>query len=121
MEKSDALHASTYASPRLQSNVGVAAAPNSGRMFPSDKAIPASISSGNFKHPSNAVHATAANPRALPYQLPTSEVRPGVSNSLPGSRAERPHFRIDGGANGSPYPQPQGTTFLPFSVMVICI
>lgn len=103
MEKSDALHASTYASPRLQSNV-----PNSSRMFPSDKAIPASISSGNFKHPANSVHATAANPRALPYQLPTSEVRPGVSNSLPGSRAERPHFRIDGGANGSPYPQPQG-------------
>ncbi|GJY20228.1 bromo adjacent homology domain protein, partial [Tanacetum coccineum] len=104
MEKSDALHANTYASPRLQSNVGVAAAPNSGRMFPSDKAIPASISSGNFKHPANAVHATAANPRALPYQLPTSEVRPGVSNSLPGSRA---HFKIDGGANGSPYPQPK--------------
>nr|GEV16425.1 bromo adjacent homology (BAH) domain protein [Tanacetum cinerariifolium] len=104
MEKSDALHANTYASSRLQSNVGVAAAPNSGRMFPSDKAIPASISSGNFKHPANAVHAAAANPRALPYQLPTSEVRPGVSNSLPGSRA---HFKIDGGANGSPYPQPK--------------
>ncbi|CAH1428735.1 unnamed protein product [Lactuca virosa] len=113
MEKSEVfpLHSNMYTPPRLQSNIS-GATENRGasvRMFPSDKTNHTPVSSGSFQNPSNVVHASASNTRALPYQLPTSEVRPGVSNiihmgrdsSLSVPRAERPHFRIDGGANGS--------------------
>lgn len=100
-----------YTPPRLQSNLSGAAesraTSNAGRMFQSDKT---NVTSGSFQHPSNVVHVSAANSRSLPYQLPTSEVRPapGASNILhtgrdSSSRADRPHFRVDGGANGSPY------------------
>ncbi|KAD1761774.1 hypothetical protein R6Q59_009626 [Mikania micrantha] len=109
MEKSEVfpLHSNMYTPPRLQSNLSGPAeshgTPNAVRMFPSDKANHAHVSSGSYQNHSNAVHASATNSRTLPYQLPTSEVRPGVSNILPVSRADRSHFRIDGGANGSPY------------------
>ncbi|KAI3686191.1 hypothetical protein L1987_79864 [Smallanthus sonchifolius] len=109
MEKSEVfpLHSNMYTPPRLQSNLSGPAesggTSNAVRMFPSDKANHAHVSSGSFQIPSNIVHASASNSRTLPYQLPTSEVRPGVSNILPVSRADRSHFRIDGGVNGSPY------------------
>ncbi|KAK1406989.1 hypothetical protein QVD17_38599 [Tagetes erecta] len=105
MENSEVfpIHSSVYTPPRLQSNLSkpaeIRGASNAVRMFPSDKANNAPISSGSFQNHSN----TGTNSRNLPYQLPTSEVRPGISNTLPVSRADRPHFRIDGGANGSPY------------------
>lgn len=111
MEKSEVfpLHSNIYTPPRLQSNISGAGESRqaSVRMFPSDKANHTPVHSGTFQNP--PVHTSTSNTRTLPYQLPTSEVRPGVSNiihmgrdsSLPGSRAERPHFRIDGGANGS--------------------
>ncbi|KAM0018574.1 putative chromatin regulator PHD family [Helianthus debilis subsp. tardiflorus] len=109
MEKSEVfpVHSNMYTPPRLQSNLSGPAdgrgTSNAGRMFPSDKANHAPASSGNLQNPSNAVHASGSNSRTLPYQLPASEIRPGVSNVLPGSRPDRSHFRIDGGANGSPY------------------
>lgn len=112
MEKSEVfpLRSNMYTPPRLQSNLSGAAesrgTSNVVRMFPSDKANHASVSSGSFQHPSNTVHASAANSRTLPYQLPTSEVRPGVSSVSPSiqmPRAERPQFRLDGGSNGSSY------------------
>ncbi|KAK9080676.1 hypothetical protein SSX86_000434 [Deinandra increscens subsp. villosa] len=109
MEKAEVfpLHSIAYTPPGLHSNLS-GPADNRGtsdavRMFPLDKANHAPVSSGSFQNPSNVVHASATNSRTLPYQLPTSEVRPGVSNILPVSRADRSHFRIDGGANGSPY------------------
>ncbi|KAL4566885.1 hypothetical protein LXL04_031011 [Taraxacum kok-saghyz] len=121
MEKSEVfpLHSNMYTPPRLQSNITGSAESRgtSTRMFPSDKTNQTPVSSGSFQNPS------ASNTRTLPYQLPTSEVRPGMSNiihmgrdssSLPASRSERPHFRIDGGANGSynntPQSQSQGKT-----------
>nr|XP_043608593.1 uncharacterized protein LOC122580388 [Erigeron canadensis] len=63
--------------------------------------------------------ATTANSRTLPYQLPTSEVKPGGSNSLRSGKdyssvtrslADSPHFRVDGGANGSYPSHSQGKT-----------
>ncbi|KAI7729937.1 hypothetical protein M8C21_031296 [Ambrosia artemisiifolia] len=104
MKKAEAfpVHSNMHTPPRLQSNISGPTenrgTSNAARMFPSDKA------SGSFKNPSNVVHASGTNSRTLPYQLPTSEVRPGMSNTIPVSRADRSHFRIDGGANGSPYP-----------------
>ncbi|XP_024976071.1 uncharacterized protein LOC112514020 [Cynara cardunculus var. scolymus] len=111
MEKSEVfpLRSNIYTPPRLQSNLSGAAesrGTSNVRMFSSDKANPASVSSGSFQHPSNTVHASAANSRTLPYQLPTSEVRPGVSSVSPSIqmlRAERPQFRLDVGSNGSSY------------------
>ncbi|CAK9165486.1 unnamed protein product [Ilex paraguariensis] len=106
MEKSSA----AYLSQRLQTNSG-AATENRGtshavRMFPSDK--PSPVSSGGFQP------VSAANSTSLPYQLPTSEVRPMVSSGLTSShlgrdsslelpKVERPHFRLDERSNGSSY------------------
>lgn len=115
MEKAEVLHGNMYTPPPLQSNLSgptESRGPSSaGRMFPSDKANRAPASSGTFQNPSNVAHASATNSRTLPYQLPTSEVRPGVSSTLPASRADRSHFRIDGGANGSYASHSQGTFF----------
>ncbi|XP_076931945.1 uncharacterized protein LOC143597291 isoform X2 [Bidens hawaiensis] len=112
MEKAEVLHGNMYTPPPLQSNLSgptESRGPSSaGRMFPSDKANRAPVSSGTFQNPSNVAHASATNSRNLPYQLPTSEVRPGVSSTLPASRADRSHFRIDGGANGSYTSHSQG-------------
>ncbi|XP_071693257.1 uncharacterized protein [Rutidosis leptorrhynchoides] len=95
MEKSEVfpLHSNVYTPPRLQSSVsGPTESRGTVRIFPSDKTNHAPVSSNQ------------ANSRTLPYQLPTSEIRPGVhgrdsSSSVP--RAERPHVKVDGGANGS--------------------
>ncbi|XP_076897594.1 uncharacterized protein LOC143550934 [Bidens hawaiensis] len=112
MEKAEVLHGNMYTPPPLQSNLSgptESRGPSSaGRMFPSDKANRAPVSSGTFQNPSNVAHASATNSRTLPYQLPTSEVKPGVSSTLPASRADRSHFRIDGGANGSYTSHSQG-------------
>ncbi|XP_076959705.1 uncharacterized protein LOC143635864 [Bidens hawaiensis] len=112
MEKAEVLHGNMYTPPPLQSNLTgptESRGPSSaGRIFPSDKANRAPVSSGTFQNPSNVAHASATNSRTLPYQLPTSEVRPGVSSTLPASRADRSHFRIDGGANGSYTSHSQG-------------
>lgn len=112
-------HSATYSSQRLQTNLAGSTesrgASHAVRMFTSDKPSHAPVSSKSFQHPSHLVHASPANSTSLPYQLPTSEVRPVVPSVLPGShlgrdssslalpRVDRSHFRLDVRSNGSPY------------------
>lgn len=121
MEKSEefALHSATYSSQRLQTNVGSAAesrgTSHAVRMFSSEKQSQAPNSSGGFQPASTLGHVSATNSTPLPYQLPTSEVRPVISSGLPSShigrdssslalpRADRPHFRLDVKSNGASY------------------
>ncbi|KAL3508436.1 hypothetical protein ACH5RR_027837 [Cinchona calisaya] len=103
-------------SQRLHPNSGVAveyrATSPAGRVFATDKPGHAPISSGTFQT-SPLGHVTGTNISSLPYQLPTSEVRPMAPNALPFShlgrdstpvtlaRIDRPHFGLDGRPNGS--------------------
>lgn len=123
MEKPEdfTLQSAPYSSQRLQSNSGTTvenrAPPHGVRMFQADKPGQAPISSGNFQSASTLGHGSTANSASLPYQLPTSEIRPvthaglttgnlGKDNSpvaLP--RVERPHFRPDGRSNGASHIQ----------------
>ncbi|KAI3703020.1 hypothetical protein L6452_28774 [Arctium lappa] len=113
MEKSEVfpIHAATY-TPRVAES---RATSNAVRTFPSGKADHVPNSSGSFQHHSTVVHASpVSNSRTLPYQLPTSEVRPGGSNVLPGShlgrnstalpipQGARPHIRSDEISNAKP-------------------
>ncbi|XP_042007344.1 uncharacterized protein LOC121755960 [Salvia splendens] len=83
------------------------------RMPQSDKSSHMPISSGSFQSPSPLVHNAAVNSAPLPYQLPTSEIRPVVSSGLLPShlnsaalpRVDRSHIRSDGRPNGSSHPQ----------------
>ncbi|KAK3014517.1 hypothetical protein RJ639_010067, partial [Escallonia herrerae] len=121
MEKADefSLHTATYSPQPMQPNVTAAAescrASPGSRMFPPDKPSHASISSVGFPPATPSSHTSATNTTSLPYQLPSSEVRPMVSSGLPSShlgrdssllalpRGERPQFRLDGRSNGSSY------------------
>lgn len=108
---------STPPSSRLHPNSGPAAENRNTahpvRMPQSDKSNNMSISSGSFHSPSPLVHTTAVNSAPLPYQLPTSEIRPVVSSGLLPShlnsaalpRVDRSHIRSDGRPNGSSFPQ----------------
>ncbi|KAK9074631.1 hypothetical protein SSX86_007229 [Deinandra increscens subsp. villosa] len=71
-EKSEVfpLHFNAYTPPGLHSNLS-GPTDNRGtssvvRMFPSDKANHAPVSSGSFQNPSNVVHTSATNSRTLP-------------------------------------------------------
>ena len=103
------IHAATY-TPRVAESRPTS---NAIRTFPSGKVDHAPNSSGSFQHHSTAVHSsTVSNSRTLPYQLPTSEVRPVGSNVLPGghlgrnttalpiSQGARPNFKSDEISNG---------------------
>lgn len=113
MEKSEVfpIHAATY-TPRVAE---ARATSNAVRTFPSGKADHAPNSSGSFQQHSTVVHAyPVSNSRSLPYQLPTSEVRPVGSNVLPGShlgrnstalpisQGGRTHIRSDEISNAKP-------------------
>lgn len=106
MEKSDLfpIHSATYA-PRVAES---RATSHAVRTFPSGKADHVPNSSVSFQHHSAVVHASpVSNSRTLPYQLPTSEIRPGGSSVLAGSHLGRnstvlpipqdgrPHIRSD--------------------------
>lgn len=103
------LHAPTYA-PRVTEPL---AASHAVRTFPSGKADHVPVSSGSLQHRSAVVHASSvSNSRALPFQLPTSEVRPVGSNVLTSShlgrhstappieQPGRPQLRSDERSNG---------------------
>lgn len=117
-ERSEAssLHSATQSSHGLQTNMSAVAEnrgkANTTKMFPSDKAKPAPVSSGVFHPILPPAHTSAANSTSLPYQLPANEERKpmvssGLTNSLPGkvsspslSTVERPSFRLDQRPNG---------------------
>ncbi|KAI3466459.1 hypothetical protein Pfo_023122 [Paulownia fortunei] len=113
MEKAEdfLLPSTPHASQRLQGNSGAAVESHSAlhhvRMSQLDKS--SHISSGSFQSASPLGHGTTANYTSLPYQLPTSEIRPVVSSALPSShlvsaafpRADRPNLRSDGRSNVS--------------------
>lgn len=118
LEKTEefAVPAATYSSQRPQSNMAATIenrGPSHVRMFPHNKANHAVNSSGSLQSASPLVHGTPASSAPLPYQLPTSEVRPVISSgvvsgnpvrdsSLVGlPRVDRPSFRMDGRPNGS--------------------
>lgn len=135
MEKSEefAVHSAAYSSQRLQSNVGSAAesrgASHTARILSSEKQSQAPNSSGGFQPASPLGHVPTTNSTPLPYQLPSSEVRPvisGLPSSLIGKdpsslslpRAERP-LRSDAKSNGASYaPQVQGNNCIS---LVSCI
>ncbi|KAG8386077.1 hypothetical protein BUALT_Bualt03G0111400 [Buddleja alternifolia] len=106
---------STPHSSRLQGNSGAAVDSRSAshpiRTSQPDKSSHMSISSGNFQSGSPLGHV-AANSTSLPYQLPTSEIRPIVSSAIPSShlssaalqRVDKSHLRSDGRSNGSLHP-----------------
>ncbi|MFS7929042.1 putative chromatin regulator PHD family [Helianthus anomalus] len=79
MEKSEAfpLHSATYI-------------PHAVQTVPSGEADHAPVSSRSFQNISSVVHASPnSDSRTLPYQLPTSEVRPVGPNVLTGSHLGR--------------------------------
>ncbi|KAF3679784.1 putative indole-3-acetate O-methyltransferase 1-like [Capsicum annuum] len=108
--------AATYSSQRPQANVATTTenrGPSHVRMFPPNKASPVVNPSGSFQSASPLVHGTPASSAPLPYQLPTSEIRPVISGGVVSGnqvrdsslvalpRVERPSFRMDGRPNGS--------------------
>lgn len=125
MEKAEVFSLSTTPhSSRLHPNSGAAVesrnASHSVRTSQPDKSSNMPISSGSFQSASPLPHSTAVNSTSLPYQLPTSEIRPIVSNTVSSShlnsaaspRVEWPHLRPDGRPNGSSHPsQVQGKEF----------
>ncbi|KAK1405001.1 RING/FYVE/PHD zinc finger superfamily protein [Heracleum sosnowskyi] len=113
-----AVHSALHSSQRLQANVGAASESGSShavRMLTSQKPSQASTASVGLQPASQLARVAATNSTALPYQLPTSEVRPLVPGEIPSShvgrdssslalaRAERPHFSSDIKYNGA-YP-----------------
>lgn len=124
---------STPPSSRLHPNSGSGAESRNPahpvRMPQSDKSSHIPMSSGSFHSPSPLAHTTTANSVPLPYQLPTSEIRPVVSSGLPPGhlnsaalpRVDRPHIRSDGRPNGSSHPpQIQGKMLLVLIVEGFC-
>ncbi|KAL3503563.1 hypothetical protein ACH5RR_038012 [Cinchona calisaya] len=117
MEKAEnfTLPSAQHSLQRLHTNSGVAlenrAPPQAGRVFATDKPSNTPVSSGSFQS-SPLGHVAGTNVTSLPYQLPTSEVRPMAPSGLLSShlardatplaltRIDRPHFRLDG-TNGS--------------------
>ncbi|KAL0302000.1 UNVERIFIED_CONTAM: PHD finger protein [Sesamum radiatum] len=114
MEKAEdfSLPSTPYSSQRPQGNSGKTVESHSVlhqvRTSQSDKSGHMPTSSGNFQSASPSVRSTTVNSTSLPYQLPTNDVRPVVSNALPlghlGSaalpRVDRPNPRSDGRSNG---------------------
>lgn len=120
LEKTEefAVSAATYSSQRPQANMATAIenrGPSHVRMFPPDKASQVVNPSRSFQSASPLVHGTPASSAPLPYQLPTSEVRPVISSGVVSGnpvrdsslvalpRVERPSFRMDGRTHGSPH------------------
>lgn len=99
-----AVHSASYSSQKLQKNPGPASESGSShavRMLTSQKPGQASTASVGLQPASQLARVSAANSTALPYQLPTSEVRPLVLGETPGSNVgrdssssalPRPHF-----------------------------
>lgn len=88
MEKSEVfpLHSATH----TPSVTKPPATSHSARVFPSSKPDHASISSPGFQNHPTVYHASmVSNSRSLPYQLPTSEVRPVRSSVLTNRSDER--------------------------------
>ncbi|KAL2476072.1 RING/FYVE/PHD zinc finger superfamily protein [Abeliophyllum distichum] len=118
MKKSEdfSLPSTPHSSQRQQVNsragVESCGTPNGVRMSQLDKPSHMSISSGNFQSSSHLGHGTPTNSTSSTYQLPTSEIRTGVSSAMPSShlvstvlpRVDRPLVRLDGRPNGSLYP-----------------
>ncbi|KAK4420807.1 PHD finger protein [Sesamum alatum] len=114
MEKAEdfSIPSTPHSSQRLQGNSGTAVESRSVlhqvRTSQLDKSGHVAISSGNFQYASPSVRSTTVNSTSLPYQLPTNDIRPAVSNALPlghlGSaalpRVDRPNLRSDGRSNG---------------------
>lgn len=133
MKKSEefAVHSASHSSQRLQVNAGSASESGSShavRMLTSQKPSQVPTASVGLQPASQLARGSATNSTALPYQLPTSEVRPLVPGEIPSShvgrdssslafpRAERPHFGSDIKYNGAYPSQAQGnglTLFLP--------
>ncbi|KAI3456872.1 hypothetical protein Pfo_013535 [Paulownia fortunei] len=117
MEKAEdfSLPSTPHAS-RLHPNTGTAVDSRSAshpvRTSQPDKSSHMSISSSSFQAASPLVHSSTANSTSLPYQLPTSEIRPIGSSAVSAShlssaalpRVDRPHLRSDGRSNGSAHP-----------------
>ncbi|GFP87511.1 phd finger protein at3g20280 [Phtheirospermum japonicum] len=105
---------STPHSSRLQPNTGASVESRSA-LHPVQMSQPVSAGPGSFQSASPLGHRSTVNSTSLPYQLPTSEIRPVGSSSLPSSqssaslpRVDRLHLRSDGRPNGSSHPaQPQ--------------
>ncbi|CAI9088321.1 OLC1v1022624C1 [Oldenlandia corymbosa var. corymbosa] len=110
MEKADELAPSAAnLSQRLHGNP--AAATESRATVPAGRSPHFPIPTGNFQ-PSPLYHVAGSNSTSIPYQLPTSEVRPvGASGLTSGhtgkdstsvalTRIDRPHVRSDGKPNG---------------------
>nr|XP_016516003.1 PREDICTED: uncharacterized protein LOC107832656 isoform X3 [Nicotiana tabacum] len=116
MEKTQefSLPFASYSSQRSQTAVGTAAESHNAshtKMFPQPSQTV--NSSGSFQPASSLGHGTPVSSASLPYQLPTSEVRPSISGGVvsgnlvrdysspapPG--VGRPHFRMDGRPSGS--------------------
>ncbi|KAJ8560978.1 hypothetical protein K7X08_027168 [Anisodus acutangulus] len=108
--------AAAYSSQRPQANMAIAIenrGPSHVRKFPPEKASHVVNPSGSFQPASPLVHGTPASSAPLPYQLPTSEVRPVISSGVVSGnpvrdsslvalpRVERPNFRMDAQPNGS--------------------
>lgn len=108
--------AATYSSQRPQPNIATTIenrGPSHVRMFPHNKASHVVNPSGSFQSASPLVHGTPTSSAPLPYQLPTSEVRPVISSGVVSGnpvrdsslvalpRGDRPSFRMDGRPNGS--------------------
>ncbi|KAL3632708.1 hypothetical protein CASFOL_025692 [Castilleja foliolosa] len=101
---------STPQSSRLQPNSGAAAVESRSALHPVQ--MPQPVPSGSFQSASSLGHRSTVNSTSLAYQLPTSEIRPIGSSSLPSShlsstalpRVDRSHLRSDGRPNGSSHP-----------------
>lgn len=111
-----------FMSPTAESNICSVESHSGVRTFSAEKPSPVPSSLG-FQ-PSGPVSTAIST--SLPYQLPTSEVRPTVSSGLTSSdigkhasalafpRAERPFFSLNGKSSGISYTsQVQGNIFSP--------
>ncbi|CAA0815360.1 RING/FYVE/PHD zinc finger superfamily protein [Striga hermonthica] len=107
----------SLSSTRLQPNPGAAVESRSAshyvRMSQPDKPTHMSINPITSQSASPLGHSSTINSSSLPYQLPTSEIRPIGSSSLSSShylgsaalpRVDRPHLKSDLRANGSSHP-----------------
>ncbi|XP_051125364.1 uncharacterized protein LOC127247531 [Andrographis paniculata] len=78
------------------------------RMSQPDKSGRLLVPTGNFQSPSPLTQGISPSSTSLPYQLPTSEIRPVVSSALSSShltstalpRVDKPQLRSDGRPNG---------------------
>ncbi|XP_017258301.1 uncharacterized protein LOC108227580 [Daucus carota subsp. sativus] len=117
MENSEkyALQSANYISQAAESNIRSSVQIHSGvQTFSLEKTSPGPSSLG-LQPVSASGPVSAANSTSLPYQLPTSEVRPSVSSGLPSrnigkhnsalalARADRPFYTLTGKSNGVSY------------------